>query len=161
MVLFFHAARLAMVTFDPFLSSRPLVKALDHSPQGTLIINHHYYTYSSVFFYTNRTGLLLNGIYNNLVYGAYAPGVPDVFINDAQFKDLWQKPERYYLFAQQSDLPRFQGLIAPAEPIVVAKSGGKIILTNHPLQGSAAQQVQPETGKRADQHGYVVGTAVF
>ena len=24
MVLFFHAARLAMVTFDPFLSSRPL-----------------------------------------------------------------------------------------------------------------------------------------
>ena len=29
MVLFFHAARLAMVTFDPFLSSRPLVKALE------------------------------------------------------------------------------------------------------------------------------------
>ena len=137
------------------------MKALDRSPQGTLIINHHYYTYSSVFFYTNRTGLLLNGIYNNLVYGAYAPGVPNVFINDTQFKDLWQKPQRYYLFAQQSDLPRFQGLIAPAEPIVVARSGGKIILTNHPLQGSAAQQVQPETGKRTDEHGYVVGTAVF
>ena len=107
-----------------------------------------------MFFYTNRTGLLLNGIYNNLLYGAYAPGVPNVFINDAQFKDLWQKPERFYLFAQQSDLPRFQGLIAPAEPIVVARSGGKIILTNHPLQGSAAQQVQPETGKRKGQHGY-------
>jgi 4-amino-4-deoxy-L-arabinose transferase-like glycosyltransferase len=165
MVLFFHAARLAMVTFDPYLSSRPLVKALDRSPQGTLIINHHYYTYSSVFFYTNRTGFLLNGIYNNLVYGAYAPGVPNVFINDAQFKDLWQKPERYYLFAEQSDLPRFQGLIAPAEPIVVAVSGGKVILTNHPLQGSAAQQVQPkqqkETGKRADQHVYALGAAAF
>jgi hypothetical protein len=165
MVLFFHAARLAMVTFDPYLSSRPLVKALDRSPQGMLIINHHYYTYSSVFFYTNRTGLLLNGIYNNLVYGAYAPGVPNVFINDAQFKDLWQKPDRYYLFAEQSDLPRFQGLIAPAEPIVVAVSGGKVILTNHPLQGSAAQQVQPkqqtETGKPADQHVYALGAAVF
>jgi hypothetical protein len=165
MVLFFHAARLAMVTFDPYLSSRPLVKALDRSPQGTLIINHHYYTYSSVFFYTNRTGLLLNGIYNNLVYGAYAPGVPDVFINDAQFKNLWQKPERYYLFAQQSDLPRFQELIAPAEPIVVAVSGGKVILTNHPLQDSAAQQIQQkqqtDTRKRADAGNFVFGTAVF
>ena len=78
MVLFFHAARLAMVTFNPFLSSRPFVKALDSSPQGTLIINHHYYTYSSVILYTDRSGLLLNGIYNNLVYGAYAPGVPNV-----------------------------------------------------------------------------------
>lgn len=165
MVLFFHAARLAMVTFDPYLSSRPLVKALDHSPQGTLIINHHYYTYSSVFFYTNRTGFLLNGIYNNLVYGAYAPGVPDVFINDDQFKNMWQKPERYYLFAEQSDLPRFQELIAPAGPIVVAVSGGKVILTNHPLQGSAAQQVQQEqrteTRRRAGTRTFEFGTAVF
>ena len=165
MVLFFHAARLAMVTFDPYLSSRPLVKALDHSPEGKLIINHHYYTYSSVFFYTNRTGLLLNGIFNNLVYGAYAPGAPDVFINDAQFKDLWQTPERYYLFAQQSDLPRFQRLIAPASPIVVATSGGKIILTNHPLPGSTARQNQAkqqlETASGLNRHDYAVGTAVF
>ena len=28
MVLFFHAARLAMVVFDPYLSSRPLAEAL-------------------------------------------------------------------------------------------------------------------------------------
>ncbi len=165
MVLFFHAARLAMVSFDPYLSSRPLVKVLERSPQGTLIINHHYYTYSSVFFYTNRTGFLLNGIYNNLVYGAYAPGVPDVFINDDQFKNMWQKPERYYLFAEQSDMPRFQELIAPAEPIIVAVSGGKVILTNHPLQGSAAQQgqqkQQTETRKRAEIRNLVFGTALF
>lgn len=165
MVLFFHAARLAMVSFDPYLSSRPLVKVLERSPQGTLIINHHYYTYSSVFFYTNRTGFLLNGIYNNLVYGAYAPGVPDVFINDDQFKNMWQKPERYYLFAEQSDMPRFRELIAPAEPIIVAVSGGKVILTNHPLQGSAAQQgqqkQQTETRKRAEIRNLVFGTALF
>ncbi len=28
MVLFFHAARLAMVAFDPYMSSRPLAEAL-------------------------------------------------------------------------------------------------------------------------------------
>src|SRR6202008_4013090 len=32
MVVFFHAARLAMVTFDPYLSSRPMVKVLDREP---------------------------------------------------------------------------------------------------------------------------------
>jgi hypothetical protein len=37
MVLFSHAARLAMVVFDPYLSSRPLAKALMESPPGALI----------------------------------------------------------------------------------------------------------------------------
>ena len=37
MVLFFQAARLAMVTFDPFLSSRPLAQAILNGPPGT----HH------------------------------------------------------------------------------------------------------------------------
>ncbi|MEI9971726.1 MAG: hypothetical protein WDO73_06535 [Ignavibacteriota bacterium] len=61
MVLFFHAARLAMVVFDPYLSSRPLATALERAPQGTLVVDHHYYTYSSVFFYLNRSAWLLNG----------------------------------------------------------------------------------------------------
>src|SRR5215469_10909309 len=38
MVLFFQAARLAMVKFDPLLSSRPLVEVLERSPQGDLIV---------------------------------------------------------------------------------------------------------------------------
>ncbi len=61
MVLFFQAARMAMVAFDPYFSSRPLAEAILHSPQGKLIIDHHYYAFSSVFFYTDRTALLLNG----------------------------------------------------------------------------------------------------
>ncbi|MFZ1012596.1 MAG: glycosyltransferase family 39 protein, partial [Terracidiphilus sp.] len=69
MVVFIHAARLAMVTFDPYLSSRPMVRVLDQSPPGDLIIDHHYFWYSSVFFYTNRTGLLLNGRFFGMVYG--------------------------------------------------------------------------------------------
>ena len=32
MVLFFHAARLALVVFDPYLSSRPLAEALLQAP---------------------------------------------------------------------------------------------------------------------------------
>jgi hypothetical protein len=131
MVIFFHAARLAMVAFDPYLSSRPLAEALNRSPQGELIVDHHYYTYSSVFFYANRDALLLNGRIQNLIYGSYAPGAPDVFIDDAQWKNLWLSPRRYYLVANQSQRPRFERLVSRDALCVVAQSGGKMLLTNH------------------------------
>ena len=146
MVIFFHAARLAMVVFDPYLSSRPLATALNQSAPGTLIVNHHYYTYSSVFFYTNRTALLLNGIYNNLEYGAYAPDVPPVFISDTDFKNLWLKPERYYFVASPEAAERLKPLVGPETFNVVKESGEKLLLTNHPIEG--ASKISPLTSVR-------------
>ena len=133
MVLFFHAARLAMVAFDPYLSSRPVAEALEHSPEGNLIVDHHYYWFSSVFFYTNRHALLLNGRFNNLLYGSYAPGAPDVFIGDSRFRELWLKPERNYLVARETAVPHITDLVGAEELQVVAASGGKVLLTNRPL----------------------------
>ncbi len=133
MVLFFHAARLAMAVFDPYMSSRPLAEAILKSADGTLIVDHHYYTFSSIFFYTNRTALLRNGRFNNLEYGAYAPGVPDVFIDDSQFANLWSKPERSYIVANQNVVPGLESLVGSTHLTVVAQSGGKVVLTNHPL----------------------------
>ena len=137
MVLFFHAARLAMVAFDPYMSSRPLAEALERAPKGTLIVEHHYYWFSSVFFYTNRSALLLNGRFMNLEYGSYAPGAPNVFIDDAQFKQLWLRPDRCYIVARQSAVPRLEGLVGNAQLIVVAASGGKFLLTNQPLSSKS------------------------
>lgn len=133
MVLFFHAARLALVVFDPYMSSRPLAEALLRSPEGTLIVDHHYYTFSSVFFYTDRPALLLNGRFNNLVYGSYAPGAPDVFIDDSQWKSMWLGPERCYIVATDAALPRFERLVGQAALHVAAASGGKVLLTNRGL----------------------------
>ena len=138
MVVFFQAARLAMVRFDPYLSSRPLVDVLERSPQGGLIVNHHYYWFSSVFFYTDRTALLLNGRFNNLVYGSYAPDVPDVFLSDGQFKDLWLKPERYYIFSKASAVPDLEALVGKGQINTVEESGGKVLLTNHPLASAGS-----------------------
>jgi len=133
MILFFQAARLAMAAFDPFLSSRPLAEAILKSPAGTLIVDHHYYTFSSIFFYTDRTALLRNGRFQNLEYGAYAPGVPDVFIDDAQFKDIWLKPERAYVVAKENVVPQLESIVGAGHLSVVKESGGKVVLTNHPI----------------------------
>lgn len=133
MVVFFQAARLAMVTFDPYMSSRPLAQALLRSPEGTLIVDHHYYTFSSVFFYTDREALLLNGRFNNFEYGSNAPGAPAVFMKDAELQSFWSRPERYYLVTKKSDESRLKGLVGSEQFIQVAESGGKFVVTNHPL----------------------------
>ena len=132
MVLFMHAARLALVVFDPYMSSRPLAEELLQAPPGKLIVDDQYYTFSSVFFYTNRRALLLNGRVNNLVYGSYAPDAPtDVFIDDGGLEERWPHAERYYLVVEGPQVPRIEKLVGKAALRTVAASGGKFLFTNN------------------------------
>jgi 4-amino-4-deoxy-L-arabinose transferase-like glycosyltransferase len=130
MVLFLHASRMALVVFDPYLSSRPIAEALLHAPPGQLIVDGAYYPFSSVLFYSNKDALLLNGRVNNLEYGSYAPNSPAVFIDDAAFVKLWSGTIRYYLVADSSGLARLSALAGPARFHQVAESGGKFLFTN-------------------------------
>lgn len=132
MVLFYHAARLALVTFDPYLGSRPLAEAIQQAPPGKLIVDDQYYAFSSIFWYSDRTALLLNGRVNNLEYGSNAPGAPDVFLNDSQFAQLWASGDRYYVVLAKPALERIQKLSAGKFHLVRA-SGGKAVYTNQPL----------------------------
>jgi len=130
MVIFFQAARLALITFNPYLGSKPLAEALMHSPEGTLIVDDQYYTFSSVFFYANRKALLLNGRVNNLAYGSYAPDAPKMFIGDADFVRLWKSGECYYVVAEEKPSRRLHALVEGAVWHVVTESGGKLLITN-------------------------------
>jgi hypothetical protein len=132
MVVFFHAARLAMITFDPYLGSFPLARALRQQPPGRLIVDNQYYAFSSIFFYAPeraREALLLNGRRMNLEYGSYAPGAPQVFIGDNELPGLWNSAERYYLVFEKPELERIIRLLGP--PRVVLSSGGKYLVVNH------------------------------
>ena len=131
MVLFFHAARLALVAFDPYLSSRPLAEALLRQPPGRFISGDQYYTFSSVFFYTNQRGFLLNGRVNNLEYGSYAPDAPpDVFLDENQLVRRWQQTDRYYLVAEGPKVPHLEQLVGKSSLHLIRSSGGKFLFTN-------------------------------
>jgi len=131
MVLFLNAARLAMIVFDPYLSSRPLAEALLRLPPGKLIMGDQYYTFSSVFFYTGWRAQLLNGRVNNLEYGSYAPDAPkDVFIDDRDLARLWPQPDRYYLLAEGPAVPHLAQVVGKPALHQVAESGGKYLFTN-------------------------------
>jgi len=130
MVLFFQGARFAMVRFDPLLSSQDLAKLMLRGEPGQIIIDRHYYTFSSIAFYTGQPELLLNARWQNLEYGSNAPGVPAVFIEDGQLQALWSQPYRYYLVAKSDQLPRFNNLLGSGNIKIVGSSGGKVLLTN-------------------------------
>jgi hypothetical protein len=130
MVLFFQAARLAMVKFDPLLSSRDFANAILKDPPGQIILDHSYYWFSSIPFYTNRPVLLLNGRWNNLEYGSNAPGAPDVFLDDNKLKTLWSQPQRYYLVARANQTQRFNDLLGEQNIEILGRSGGKLLMTN-------------------------------
>ena len=130
MIVFFQAARIALIRFDPYLGSYPLAQRLLQSPPGDLIEADAYYAFSSVFFYTNRTALLLNGRNNNLEYGSYAPNAPAVFIDDTEFARLWQTPKRYYLLINAPDLAHIDDVVGKTRVFVVEESSGKYLLSN-------------------------------
>ncbi len=132
MVLFFHAARLALVAFDPYLGSRALAEAYRTAPPGELIADNQYYAFSSVFFYANCRALLLRGRVNNLEYGSYAPEAPNVFLDDEALARLWKDVRRRYLLVEEPQVERIEKLVGRDWLHEVASSGGKFLFSNLP-----------------------------
>ena len=130
MVLFFQAARVALIAFDPYLGSYPLAEALQHSPKGGLIVDNPYYEFSSIFFYTNRTALILNGRKNNLEYGSYAPGAKQVFIGDGDFVEKWRGGDRWYVVSEDVKVGHLKDLVGEGSLHAVARAGGKAVYSN-------------------------------
>lgn len=132
MVLFFHAARVALVRFDPYLGSRELADAYVKAPPGELIVDNQYYAFSSVFFYANCRALLLEGRVNNLEYGSYAPDAPNVFLDMEAFARLWRDPRRRYLLVESPAVARIEAKVGRELLHVVKASGGKFLYSNLP-----------------------------
>jgi 4-amino-4-deoxy-L-arabinose transferase-like glycosyltransferase len=133
MVMLTQAAHIARGAFDPMLSSRPLADALVKAPPGRMIIDGAYYPFSSVFFYADRDGLLLNGRITNLEYGSYAPGAPQIFIDNAEARRLWESSARWYLLADDEAFPRLNDTFGAANLHTVLKSGGKALYSNQSI----------------------------
>ena len=103
----------------------------------------HYYPLSSIFFYTNRGGLLWAQHRVNLEYGSYAPGAPDVFLSDSQLKDLWSAPERFYFVVDDQTIPAFEKLVGAGGFSTVASSGGKSLLVNQAASATPVAEYSP------------------
>jgi hypothetical protein len=134
MVLFFQAARVALIAFDPYLGSYALAQALKRAPAGGLIIDDPYWELSGIFFYTRThnqpEAFILNGRKNNLEYGSNAPNAPRVFIGDAEFVSRWNSTDRWYVVSEDEKRRHLEELVGAGALHAISHSGGKTVYTN-------------------------------
>jgi 4-amino-4-deoxy-L-arabinose transferase-like glycosyltransferase len=131
MVLLLLVVHSALVTFSPILSSRTLSDALVPLCRAgdVVVVNGAYEDASTLNFYGHLPLHVLNSRENgNLYFGSLFPDAPALFEDDASMARLWHGPTRVFVFSQQSEL-RPEWL---ATGKVVAESGGKVIVVNHP-----------------------------
>jgi len=114
MVLFFQAAHLALITFDPYLSSHAVAEKLTQLPQGTLIICGKYNPLSSLFFYSEDKALQNDPDLDILEYGSLAPAAPKITVTDSEMKQLWQSPQRVYIVAKAPKLEHLKAVLGPS-----------------------------------------------
>jgi 4-amino-4-deoxy-L-arabinose transferase-like glycosyltransferase len=139
MVGVLYAVFLGYVTFSPVISSKSMALQIKESyqPGQTIVINHDYEFGSTLNFYTGIPVHMLNGRKADLWFGSFFPDAPQVFEDDESFVSLWYGPNRVYFFLEESDVDEALKGIDPKTIRVFARSGGKVVLTNQPMQMAA------------------------
>jgi 4-amino-4-deoxy-L-arabinose transferase-like glycosyltransferase len=136
---FLLAAHLGLQTFAPVLTSAQLAQAIapQVKPQDLLCIHGEYESGSTLAFYLQRPSApgseihILEGRSSNLWYGSFFTDAPPIFETPQSLAQKWSSPQRIFLWQSLTDPPN--QLPPPPNPIyVLAKSGGKEILSNQP-----------------------------
>jgi 4-amino-4-deoxy-L-arabinose transferase-like glycosyltransferase len=146
-ITFLLAAHLGLKTFARVLSSQQLAAAIapQLKPTDLIVIHQEYEFASTLGFYLRRPSYsmenghlipinpihILEGRSSNLWYGSFFPDAPQIFETPQSIAQEWPGPQRIFLWQdlanQPSPLPALPGPI-----YVIAKSGGKEIVSNQP-----------------------------
>jgi 4-amino-4-deoxy-L-arabinose transferase-like glycosyltransferase len=134
MIVFLLAAQLAFATFNTVLGSEKLAEAIaaQHpTPQDMIAIHGEYESGSTLGFYLQRNNIhIVDGRSSNLWYGSFFPDAPAIFEDAQSISAKWSSPQRIFMWNDPTDATR---PLPNLQPIyVIAKSGGKEILSNQP-----------------------------
>jgi 4-amino-4-deoxy-L-arabinose transferase-like glycosyltransferase len=132
MIVFIECAHISLGVFYPILGSHQFAVAIQQrlQPGEQIVFDGEYANASSVNFYTGQQILILNGLRNGLWYGSLFPDAPRIFLNDAQFAQLWAGPARIYFITGKLSK---KDSLAPLAPVyVLTKAGGRYVLSNRP-----------------------------
>jgi 4-amino-4-deoxy-L-arabinose transferase-like glycosyltransferase len=129
MVVLLACIHTSFATFSPILSSYDLAAAIEKQFQSgdVIVIDGPYSDASTLNFYTGIQVHVLHEPSGNLWYGAKFPDAPHIFETPESLAALWRGPERVFLWTDQEKPKELSRL----KYFVLARSGGKSILTNH------------------------------
>jgi 4-amino-4-deoxy-L-arabinose transferase-like glycosyltransferase len=131
MGLFLIAAHVALVRFDPYLSSRDLASQIEREikPEDCVAIYGDQAFGSSLLFYLKRPIYLANGRTTSMWFGSTFPDAPHIFLSDGDLLRMWSSPRRVFLFVPPQNRAQLDGLIA-SKKYLIAESSGKVIYSN-------------------------------
>jgi hypothetical protein len=134
--VFLIAAHIALVRFEPMLSSRAMAVTINHiAPRGTdatLILYGDVADGSSLLFYTQRQALLVNGRLSSVLWGSNYPDAPHVLISDADLLALWGTGPRRFLFVPGDAHARVTALLGN-RAYMLQELSDKTLYTDRPL----------------------------
>ncbi|HEX9224464.1 MAG TPA: hypothetical protein VF860_14140, partial [Candidatus Acidoferrales bacterium] len=86
---------------------------------------------STLNYYTGQQVRVVNGRNANLWYGSLFPDAPKIFDDTPAFHHLWTGPRRVFLWVELENEEKALEGIDPGTVFVLARYGGKLVLTNH------------------------------
>jgi 4-amino-4-deoxy-L-arabinose transferase-like glycosyltransferase len=149
LTVFFIAAHIAFVRFEPMLSSEPMAQTIIDrgTPNDTFVIYGEQSSGSSIIFYTrnffhSRPALLVeprcgqHGEGTTLLWGSCYPDAPDIFLSEDQLAKMWGTGERKWLFAEDPDQSKVEQLLS-GRLYPVQALADKELWTDRPLPSSS------------------------
>jgi hypothetical protein len=132
--IFLIAAHVALVRFEPLLSSRQLADAFNRyvAPTDTLVVYGDQAISSSVIFYTGRQAMLVNGKSSSLLWGSHYPDAPKIFLDDSDLTSQWGMGNRKFLVVPE-DYGAHVGSLIGNHAWVVNELSTHRLLTDRPL----------------------------
>jgi hypothetical protein len=132
LVVFFQASRLALVAFDPYLSSFAVAQKLNQLPAGTVVVCGKYNPLSSLFFYSHDGALQNDPDLDILEYGSLAPGAPIIYISNSQLQALWNSHQQIYIVAKNGKMGHLREVLGTSQMRPTFHSGDKYLVANSP-----------------------------
>ncbi|HXZ28450.1 MAG TPA: glycosyltransferase family 39 protein [Terriglobales bacterium] len=131
--LLLAAAQIALVRFEPYLSSKPLADRIGQvaGPRDQVAIYGDQALGSSLLFYLRCPIRLVNGRTTSMWFGSTFPDAPPVFWDDDDLRRAWRSGERIFLFVPADRRTQADAAL-PAERHVIAESSGKVVYSNRP-----------------------------
>jgi 4-amino-4-deoxy-L-arabinose transferase-like glycosyltransferase len=129
-VILLACVRISFGIFSPIISSKDLAMAIReiYRPGDQIVVTGLYENASTLNFYTGMPLHSLRSPGGNMWYGTQFPGAPRVWEKQDSFEQMWNSPQRIFLWTDQEDPPALQGLTS----FVIARRGGKTIFSNQP-----------------------------
>ncbi len=143
MAAFLVAAHLALVRFEPLLSSRGMADTINRmrQPGDRLLVYGDLPNASSVLFYTRMQALLVNGRSSSMIWGSNYPDVPRIFLEDGDLVRMWGPAHsrgRLFLFVPSDSEQHVEALLGRDHLIRLQgladdQAGERTLYTDRPL----------------------------